>query len=67
MIMARWTNGKLLEVKFDSKGPYVELDEKTKKYIDKSTMKLLISGLTWRARAKPVRALILCDPPCAQR
>ena len=41
MIMARWTNGKLLEVKFDSNGPYVELDEKTKKYIDKSTMKLL--------------------------
>jgi hypothetical protein len=41
MIMARWTNGKLLEVKFDSNGPYVELDEKTKKYIDKSTTKLL--------------------------
>ncbi len=41
MIMTRWTNGKLLEVKFDSKGPYVEIDAKTKKYIDKATMKLL--------------------------
>ncbi len=41
MIMARWTNGKLLEVKFDSKGPYVELDEHTKKYINKVTMELL--------------------------
>jgi branched-chain amino acid transport system substrate-binding protein len=41
MTMARWTDGKLLEVKFDSKGPYVEIDEQTKKYIDKATMKLL--------------------------
>lgn len=40
MIMARWTDGKLLEVKFDDKGPYVEIDEHTKKYIDKATMKL---------------------------
>jgi branched-chain amino acid transport system substrate-binding protein len=41
MIMARWTNGKLLEVKFDSKGPYVQIDATTKKYIDKKNMKLL--------------------------
>jgi branched-chain amino acid transport system substrate-binding protein len=41
MIMARWTNGKLLEVKFDTKGPYVEIDASTKKYIDKTTMKLM--------------------------
>jgi len=41
MVMARWTNGKLLEVKFDSKGPYVEIDENTKKYINKATMELL--------------------------
>ncbi len=41
MIMARWTDGKLLEVKFDDKGPYVETDENTKKYIDKTTLKLL--------------------------
>ncbi len=40
MIMGRWTNGKLLEVKFDDKGPYVELDERTKKYMDKTTFKL---------------------------
>ncbi|MEZ5786319.1 MAG: ABC transporter substrate-binding protein [Xanthobacteraceae bacterium] len=40
MIMARWTDGKLLEVKFDSKGPYVEIDANTKKYIDKKTLKL---------------------------
>ena len=41
MIMTRWTNGKLLEVKFDGKGPYVEIDASTKKYIDKATMKLM--------------------------
>jgi branched-chain amino acid transport system substrate-binding protein len=41
MIMARWTNGKLLEIMYDDKGPYIELDTKTKKYIDKSTMDLL--------------------------
>jgi hypothetical protein len=41
MIITRWTNGKLLEVKFDSKGPYVEIDASTKKYIDKITMKLM--------------------------
>jgi hypothetical protein len=41
MIMARWTNGKLLEVKFDAKGPYVEIDASTKKYIDRATMKLM--------------------------
>ena len=60
MIMTRWTNGKLLEVKFDSKGPYVEIDEKTKKYIDKIDHEAAVSGLTRRARAEPVRALILC-------
>jgi branched-chain amino acid transport system substrate-binding protein len=41
MIMTRWTNGKLLEIKFDSKGPYVETDASTKKYLDKATMKLM--------------------------
>jgi branched-chain amino acid transport system substrate-binding protein len=41
MIITRWTNGKLLEVKFDDKGPYVEIDAATKKYLDKSTMKLM--------------------------
>lgn len=41
MIMTRWTNGKLLEIKFDDKGPYVELDASTKKYLDKSNMKLM--------------------------
>ena len=41
MIMTRWTNGKLLEVKFDSQGPYVEIDASTKKYINKTTMKLM--------------------------
>jgi branched-chain amino acid transport system substrate-binding protein len=40
MVMARWTDGKLLEVKFDSKGPYVEIDANTRKYIDKKTLKL---------------------------
>ena len=41
MIMARWTNGKMLEIKFDGKGPYVGIDAATKKYIDRATMKLL--------------------------
>jgi branched-chain amino acid transport system substrate-binding protein len=41
MIMGRWTDGKLLEVKFDAKGPYVEIDDKTKKYIDKTSLKLM--------------------------
>jgi hypothetical protein len=41
MIMARWTNGKLLEIKFDGKGSYVDIGATTKRYIDKATMKLL--------------------------
>jgi branched-chain amino acid transport system substrate-binding protein len=41
MIIARWTNGKLLEVKFDDRGPYVEIDPNTKKYIDKKTLALI--------------------------
>jgi branched-chain amino acid transport system substrate-binding protein len=41
MIMTRWTDGKLLEVKFDSTGPYVEIDANTKKYINKANMKLM--------------------------
>jgi hypothetical protein len=28
-------------VKFDAKGPYVEIDASTKKYIDRATMKLM--------------------------
>jgi len=41
MIMARWTAGKLLEVKYDDKGPYVQIDDKTKKYLDKKNLNLL--------------------------
>ncbi len=41
MIMARWTNGKLLEIKYDEKGPYVQIDANTKKHIDKATMELM--------------------------
>ena len=40
MIMTRWTNGKLLEIKYDNDGPYVEIDEKTKKRVDKATLAL---------------------------
>jgi len=40
MIMTRWTNGKLLEIKYDNNGPYVEIDEKTKKHVDKATLAL---------------------------
>jgi branched-chain amino acid transport system substrate-binding protein len=40
-ILCRWTNGKLLEVQFDDKGPFVMIDEKTKKYIDKKTGQLM--------------------------
>ncbi len=41
MIMTRWTNGKLLEIKYDDKGPFVDLDENTKKYIDKKNLNLM--------------------------
>lgn len=41
MIVTRWTNGRLLEVKFDGQEPYVEIDAATKKYLDKKTMNLL--------------------------
>ena len=41
MIMTRWTNGKMLEIKYDDKGPYVDIDEKTKKYIDKKNLALM--------------------------
>jgi branched-chain amino acid transport system substrate-binding protein len=41
MVMTRWTNGKMLEVKFDGQGPYVEIDVNTKKHIDKNTMALM--------------------------
>lgn len=40
-LLCRWTEGKLLQVHFDDKGPYVMLDEKTKKYINKKTGKLM--------------------------
>jgi ABC-type branched-subunit amino acid transport system substrate-binding protein len=40
MIMTRWTNGKMLEIKYDADGPYVEIDEKTKKRVDKTTLAL---------------------------
>ena len=36
--MGRWTDGKLLEVKYDDKGPYVDIDDKTRKYIDKKNL-----------------------------
>ncbi len=41
MIMTRWTDGKLLEIKFDDKGPYVQPDANTRKYLDRSNMKLM--------------------------
>ena len=41
MIMTRWTNGKMLEIKYDDKGPYVDIDDKTKKYLDKKTLALM--------------------------
>ena len=40
MILGRWTNGQLLEVKYDGKGPYVVLDSNEKKYIDTKTVAL---------------------------
>ena len=40
MVLARWTEGKLLHVRFDETGAYVEPDEKTKKYLDAATMAL---------------------------
>ena len=41
MVMTRWTGGKMLEIKFDATGPYVETDARTKRYLDKSSMALL--------------------------
>ena len=41
MVMTRWTNGKMLEIKHEAKGPYVEVDAQTKKYLDKASLKLL--------------------------
>lgn len=40
MILGRWTNGKLLEVKYDGGGPFVVLESKEKKYIDTRTLAL---------------------------
>ena len=41
MVMTRWTNGKMLEIRYDAAGPYVEIDARTRKYLDKSSLKLL--------------------------
>jgi hypothetical protein len=41
MVMTRWTNGKMLEIKYDDKGPYVEIDAQTKKHLDKANLNLL--------------------------
>jgi branched-chain amino acid transport system substrate-binding protein len=41
MIMARWTNGAMLAVQFDDKGPYVQIDANTRKYIDKKNLSLM--------------------------
>lgn len=40
MILGRWTNGKLLEVKYDGNGPYVVQDANKKSYIDTKTLAL---------------------------
>jgi branched-chain amino acid transport system substrate-binding protein len=41
MIMTRWTNGKMLQIKYDDKGPYVDIDDHTRKYLDKKTLALM--------------------------
>lgn len=41
MILGRWTNGKLLQVHYDSKGPHVILDSNEKKYINTKTLALM--------------------------
>jgi len=40
MIMARWTNGKLLQIYRDDKGSYVEPKEGVRRYLDPKTMAL---------------------------
>jgi branched-chain amino acid transport system substrate-binding protein len=40
-ILCRWTNGQLLKIEVDEKGPFVRLDEKTMKYINIKTGDLL--------------------------
>jgi ABC-type branched-subunit amino acid transport system substrate-binding protein len=41
MIMTRWTNGAMLPVNFDAKGPYVQIDANTRKYIDRKNLSLM--------------------------
>lgn len=41
MIITRWTSGKMLEIKYDDRGPYVDIDENTRKYIDKRNLALM--------------------------
>jgi hypothetical protein len=31
----------MLEIKYDDKGPYVDIDDKTKKYLDKKNLALM--------------------------
>lgn len=40
MIMTRWTDGKMLEIKYDATGPFVQVDEKTIKRLNKKTLAL---------------------------
>ena len=51
--MARWTNGKLLEVKYDGKGPYVE---STRRPRSTSTKEPEADVGCQRARGSRVRA-----------
>ena len=58
MVMTRWTNGKMLEIKYDDKGPYVDIDAQTKKYLDKGpeadsvapVTAIEMAGRRWPAR-----------------
>ena len=40
MILGRWTNGELLQIKYDSGGPYVVPGDGKKRYIDTKTLAL---------------------------
>ena len=40
MMLGRWTNGKFLQVYFDDKGPYVNVKEGQKAYVDPKTFAL---------------------------
>ena len=68
MVMTRWTNGKMLEIKYDDKGPYVETrradQEAPRQGEPEAAVRTSDEGRA-RAYAAPVRLLRSCASPGA--